>query len=347
MKSINRGLAAAAACLLSFAATQAGIASASKASPKAKTVQIAEFGYNDSPDGIAFENGALSEAKKLGVQITWFNGNNTPQTQYTQIQDAITTGKYQAFWIMPLDGTELLPLVKTADRHGIKVANADYTLGDTQATLVLHHTPGTVTTVGWSVGAATEGLITEIKKACAAKVGAGKSCTVAFMPGLTNYPADAVRVAMMQKAFGSGPIHFTLMPPGFYDQPTAQKVALTYFGAHPKVDVYATFGDQMAAGALTALKQLGIVAGKDIYVIGYGGTAQILGDVKTGAVFADLGLYPTLESELGVQYLVDAVHGKAVPGVVNVLDLPNSPNVLDKGFLKAHPSYVPDWSLTS
>ena len=57
---------------------------------------------------------------------------------------------------------------------------------------------------------------------------------------------------MMQKAFGSGPIHFALMPPGFCDRPTAQKVALGYFGAHPKVDDYATFGDQMAAGALGA-----------------------------------------------------------------------------------------------
>ena len=143
---------AAAACLLSFAATQAGTASVPGASSKARTLQIGEFGYHDSPDGIAFENGALREAKKLGVQITWFNGNNTPQTQYAQIQDAITTGKYQAFWIMPLDGTELLPLVKTADRHGVKVANADHMLGNTQATLVLRRTPGTVTTVEWSVG---------------------------------------------------------------------------------------------------------------------------------------------------------------------------------------------------
>ncbi len=353
MRQVRHKVATVAAVLLALGMTQVAVASGSGASasrkggPRARTVQIAEFGYNDSPDGVAFENGAMLEAKKLGVQVTWFNGNNDPETQYTQIQDAITSGKYQAFWIMPLDGTELLPLVKSAERAGIKVANADYTLGNTQATLVLHHTPGTVTTVGWSVGAATEGLIAEIRKACAAKVGTGRSCTVAFMPGLSNYPADTVRVDMLQKAFGHGPIHLSVMPPGDYDQPTAQKVALTYFGAHPKVDVFGTLGDQMAAGVLTALHQLSIVPGKDIEVIGYGGTKQLVAGVANGSVFADLGLYPTLESELGVKYLVDAVHGEPVPGVVNVLDLPGSPNVLDKAFLKAHPSYRPDWSLTA
>ena len=68
----------------------------------------------------------------------------------------------------------------------------------------------------------------------------------------------------MKKAFKAGPIKFTLMPPGMYDQATSQKVTLDFFQAKPKVDVFATFGDQMAVGAEVAFKQLGITPGKDL-----------------------------------------------------------------------------------
>ena len=54
----------------------------------------------------------------------------------------------------------------------------------------------------------------------------------------------------------------TVMPQGGYDQPTAQKAALTYFGAHKNDNVVGTLGDQMTAGVLTAMKQSGPQAGQ-------------------------------------------------------------------------------------
>ena len=50
---------------------------------------------------------------------------------------------------------------------------------------------------------------------------------------------------------------FTLMPPGMYDEAASEKVAQTYFTANKNVNVFATFGDQMAAGAATAMKLAG------------------------------------------------------------------------------------------
>ncbi len=64
---------------------------------------MAIFYYNPSPYGVASLNGAKAEAAKLGIQLDAFDGNNNPQTQTTQIQDAITTGKYKAFWIWGLN----------------------------------------------------------------------------------------------------------------------------------------------------------------------------------------------------------------------------------------------------
>ncbi|MFY9651130.1 hypothetical protein, partial [Trebonia sp.] len=63
---------------------------------------MAIFYYNPSPYGIASLKGAQQEAAKLGVQLDAFDANNNPQLQSTQIQDAITTGKYKAFWVWGL-----------------------------------------------------------------------------------------------------------------------------------------------------------------------------------------------------------------------------------------------------
>ena len=98
----------------------------------------------------------------------------------------------------------------------------------------------------------------------------------------------------------------------------------------------------MAAGAITALKHRRWVhARKNIQIIGYGGSAQGVADVKAGTWYATLGLYPTAESVLGIQYLYDALNGESVPNVVNIINPNTQPAIIDQAFLKAHPSFGP------
>jgi len=123
-------------------------------------------------------------------------------------------------------------------------------------------------------------------------------------------------------------------------------VAQTFFTAHKNINVFATFGDQMAQGAITAMKLAGgYTPGQNILIIGYGGAQEIVNQVKAGTVYATLGLYPAGESQLGIQYLNDAVQGKSIPNLVNIIDPATRPAVIDKPFLDAHPCYVPDWNL--
>jgi ribose transport system substrate-binding protein len=314
----------------------------------AKPIQIAEFYYNPSPYGIASYKSAQIEAKKLGgVQVTIFDGNNTPQTQTTQMTDAITTGKYKAFWVWALNGVSLAPTIKQAEAKGIKVAVADYTLGDLNAQITLKPTKGLVSTIGSNIGVQEQAFVNIIKLACAKQVGPTGTCNVAFMPGLANYPTDTLRISYMQTIFGGSNIHLTLTPPGLYDQPTSQQVALTYFQSKPSVQVFGSFGDQMTAGALTAFKQLGIVPGKDLQVLGSGGTNELAAQIKQGTVFGSVALYPSTESYVAIKALVDAIHGKKVPTTINVIDK-NHPLIIDRAFLnsKAGKSWKPDWSLT-
>jgi ribose transport system substrate-binding protein len=308
-------------------------------------IQMAMFYYNPSPYGVASYKAAQIEAAKLGVQLTLFDGNNNPQAQATQMQDAITTGKYKAFWVWALDGVSLAPVIKQAEAKHIKVATADYTLGTLDQQVHLSYTPGLVTTVGGSIGKQEAAFVQLIKLACAKQVGANGTCNVAFMPGLANYPTDTLREQYMQAQFATGNIHLSFTPPGLYDQPTSQGIALTYFQSKPNIQVFGSFGDQMSAGALTAMKQLGITPGKDLQVIGSGATNQIIADIHAGTVFGSVALYPCTESYMGIADLVAALQGKKVHGIVNVIDK-NHPLIIDAATLKSTPGFKPDWSLT-
>jgi len=307
---------------------------------------MAIFYYNPSPYGIASLKGAQAEAAKLGIQLDAFDANNNPQLQSTQIQDAITTGKYKAFWVWGLDDVALTPIINKALSSGIKVACADYTWGTLAQQAVLKASPTCLTTVGQSIGAEATNLEATMNAACTKAVGSGH-CNIAFLPGLANYPSDTVRENAMTAYYkGKSNYSFTLLPPGMYDQTASQGVAQTYFTAHKNVNVFASFGDQMTQGALTALKLVGgYTPGKNIEVIGYGGAEELVNLVKAGTVYATLGLYPYSESTVGIQYLDDALNGKSVPTLVNIINPDTRPAIIDQAYLNSHPNFVPDWTL--
>ena len=328
------------------ASAASGSTSSASAAANGSQIRMAIFYYNPSPYGVASLKGAQEEAAKLGIQLDAFDGNNDPQTQATQIQDAITTGKYKAFWVWGLNDPALTPIINTAISKGIKVACADYTWGTLAQQNTLNSSPQCVTTVGQPIGAEATNLENAMNSACTKAVGSGH-CNIAFLPGLANYPTDTVRIDAMTAYYKAKPNYtFTVMPPGQYDQTASQAVAQTFFTAHKNINVFATFGDQMAQGTLTALKLVGgYTAGKNIEIIGYGGATEIVNEVKSGEIYATLGLYPVSESVLGIQYLYDVLKGQTVPNPVDIINADTRPAIIDQAFLSSHPNFTPDWTL--
>ena len=109
------------------------------------------------------------------------------------------------------------------------------------------------------------------------------------------------------------------MPPGNYDQATAQKVTLDYFQKKPKVDVFATFGDQMNAGADVAFKQLGLKPSKDFLEIGFGNTKQGVAWIKSGLWFATGAYYPTTRSKVAMKTSSTPSTARRCRATINIL----------------------------
>ena len=120
----------AAGCGSSDSAGSRAVAAADPARPpggggsKADGAKLAVFYQNGSSYGVSTYEASQAAAKKLGVSVTGFNGNNTPQTQSQQMQDAITSGKYKGFMIFPLNAQALKPQVAAAEKAGSRSPRA-------------------------------------------------------------------------------------------------------------------------------------------------------------------------------------------------------------------------------
>ena len=63
-------------------------------------------------------------------------------------------------------------------------------------------------------------------------------------------------------------------------------------------------------------------------------------------MYATLGLYPASESRVGIAALNDALAGKPTQNVINIINPATHPAIIDDAYLKSHPEFQPDWTLT-
>ncbi len=137
----RRGAALAAAALMlaacssssSSSTSSASSQSANASSSKHLTIAYLSFAVENSYDAPMLA-AAEAVASDNNATLKVFDANNNPQTQYSQLQDAITSGQYQGIILQPIFGTGLISLVQQAIAKGIKVVNMDQVLGPNYST---------------------------------------------------------------------------------------------------------------------------------------------------------------------------------------------------------------------
>lgn len=271
---------------------------------KKEVKAIAFFGFAAANSfAQATYKGVQREAKKEGVSAKFFDPKFDSQTQVSQIQNAITTGKYQAFIIQANDGNAVVPPVREAIDAGITVVG-EFTPIGTKYDTIDPQVPGLIF-VGEPPVENGKTLGKMGVEACQDK----DPCNVAYLEGFKSLPLDNARTDAVKEVLKGDPkIKVVASVEGGYTQDSGLKAAQNVLQAHPDVDVMIG-SSQAIAGAKQAVKD----ADAKVALIGNGGSRQAIKAVKSGDWFAS---YVGAESSNGAkaaELAIKAARGEKVP----------------------------------
>jgi ribose transport system substrate-binding protein len=289
----------------------------------------------------AFGDGITDSANKLGATVTIFGADPAfdPVAQSHQIQDAITSKKYDVFIIYACDGNAVVPDVQDAIKAGIKVVAADVVIGPDARTYEPYD--GIVSYIGRTGIDHGNFLGQMIIKACDTVT--TKPCKVGYLNGAQSLTIDQDRVESITKALSTHPdIQIVSNQEAFYLQDKGMSVAQNMLQAHPDINVLATSGDQMMLGAEQAVKDAGLT-GK-ILLLGNGTSVQGYQAIKEGRFWADYADIPYTMGQLSGEIAIKAARGETVPKSVKNDDqrppLPKDGPIITKENVD---QYTPQW----
>lgn len=227
-----------------------------------------------NPYYLRMEQGAKAAAKKYGIDLTFlsakFNGDiqgqiNVVETQLVKHPDALI--------LTPMNGTALIPAIMEANNDGIPVITADTRVDKG---------PAKVQTF---VGLDEEQSFTKMAEWVVKKLG-GKG-KIAILEGLPGSSTAQLRLKGMKKVFNAEPgIKIVASIAADWDREKGLKAAEDILQAHPDVSAIVASNDEMALGAVQAVRSAG--KSKQVLIVGDDAIPSALADLKSGALGATI-----------------------------------------------------------
>jgi len=302
----------------SSSSTSSGSTAATSGSTSAaasgKTYNVAYLSYAVAND---YDKGMLANAEAVAaknkIKITVFDAANSSNTQYSQMQTAIASGKYQGIITQPIVGTALVPLVQQAIAAGIKVVNMDQILGSNLRTAA----PQVQGLSGNAVFVPYQSAITSGKLAAeACESLKADPCDIGFLYDVKASQLDTAEYAGFIVGLAADPnAKITNTGQTNFTQAGGLSASEDMLTANPNLDVI-WGSDQGAEGAAQAVAQAG-KQGK-VLIIGAGGGSIAIADVKSGVLFGELFNAPATEGTVAMQMMAKALTTGQSSGGVNV-----------------------------
>jgi ribose transport system substrate-binding protein len=254
--------------------------------------------------------GATDAAKQLGDSITVFDGAFNPQTQNAQLQNALASGKFNAFVGTFTDSNiACRPMTEAAPKANILAVAITLPLCGKGSQAGEHlWSPGLLSTINGSGTAEFERTwVNDTLKSVTAPT------EVAYIGGPQGQTAETVVTAALRDAAKKNPnvkvVGLNYTP----DYATAAGLAATQnlLTAHPKLAVIMSQNSSLTTGILQALKQAG-KSGK-LRIISGGGDSVDVPYIKSGAIESSIAYFPATAAACGVALVHAAHNGQTVP----------------------------------
>ncbi len=273
---------------------------------------------------------AKEVAKARNAKVDVFDAEFDPAKQQAQFQDALATGRYDAYIVIAVDGVALIPLVKQAVESGAKVvATGDLALGTRFDT-----SEPQVDGMAGSVNTTNKAIAERLGKPCY------RGRRRATMPARSRgFPQGATTPAEEAASRTGGSLRDVIEPHsnielvavqnGEFLADSAKTAASDILTAHKDLDVFVTAGDQMAYGAQLAIEDRNKTG--DVQTIGLGASFQGVEQVKAGEMFGTVPLLPYDDGLYSADIALRAVRGQTIAKpVLDAVEVSGIPPQLTK-----------------
>jgi ribose transport system substrate-binding protein len=319
LRSIALAATAAAALALAACSSSGTAPTSTSSSSKPMSIAYLSFAVENSYDAPMLA-AAQAVAADNHATLKVFDANNNPQTQYSQLQDAINSGQYQGIIVQPIFGTGLTGLVKQAIGKGIKVVNMDQILGPNLSTdkPQVAGLSANVTFVPTEIGTKLGNLVVQ-----ACKANNLNPCKVGYLYDVKASALDVAIHGAFAKAIAADPsVTVAAQGQSFFSPTVGLTAVQNMLQANPSLNliVGSDQGIEGGAQALAAAHKTG-----KIILVGYGASAAALQGVASGAWYGDVAQAPASEGRLAVVAMVKALRdGKSSGGIDPVAGLPDN-----------------------
>lgn len=254
------------------------------------------------------KKGAEEAAEKLGnATVTTFDGGFEGGKQATQIQDAVASGKYNAFVIFPNDGAVITSAVEEAAEAGIKTVAAYAPIG-TDISTGEPQVDGVVGTV-WHPNVPNGELLGELTvEACEQEHADANPCKVYYISGGKEIAFEVAKQKAFEEVIGEAKQAIEVVGTGeggFLVDP-ARTATEDMLQANSDVNVITTSGDQMTMGAEQALDDAGV---EGVTLIGNGASTEAVEAINAGRWFGSPPFLAIDEGRVATEEAIESVRG--------------------------------------
>jgi ribose transport system substrate-binding protein len=273
----------------------AGCASPSTAQPEPQAEEAKKIGLVistlNNPFFVTLKEGAEAKAKELGCELVVLDSQNDPAKEMSNVEDLITKN-VAVILINPTDSDAVGSAVKAANGKNIPVITLDR--GANSGDVVTHIASDNV--AGGKM--AGEYIIEQLG-------GKGK---VVELEGIAGTSAARDRGQGFNDAIKTSGIEVVAKQTADFDRTKGLSVMENILQAQPEINAVFAHNDEMALGALQAIK----ASGRTIMVVGFDATDDAVKAVDAGEMAATVAQQPALIGSLGVENAVKVIKGENI-----------------------------------
>lgn len=250
-----------------------------------------------NPFFVSLKNGAEAKAKELGIELIVLDSQDDSAKAAANMEDLITRG-VDLILVNPTDSDAIVNSVMLANDEGIPVITVDRAAngGDVLSYIASDNIAGGKM--------AAEFIIEQL----------GGSGNVVELEGIAGTNAARERGEGFNEGIEGTELKVVAKQTAEFDRVKGLEVMENILQSQPEIDAVFAHNDEMALGALEAIK----ASGRDIIVVGFDATDDAVASVEAGELAATVAQQPELIGEMGIDAAVRYLKGETIEDNVPV-----------------------------